>query len=99
MCFVQESAPVMAATSDHSAADLMLDLSAARHVWLSKSSVALLLKSGRLVLAHLAIEAGMVKQMRVSHLPVALYHAPCQNKRKDAYLRLTRSKKKACQLF
>jgi len=76
MCFVQESAPVMAATSDHSAADLMLDLSAARHVWLSKS--------GRLVLAHLAIEAGMVKQMRVSHLPIALYHAPCQNKRKDA---------------
>ncbi|KAL0047613.1 hypothetical protein WJX82_007762 [Trebouxia sp. C0006] len=60
-----ESAPAMAATSDHSAAQLMLDLSAARHVWLSKSSVALLLKSGRLLLAHLTIEAGMVKQMRV----------------------------------
>lgn len=74
MCVVQESAPAMAATSDHSAAQLMLDLSAARHVWLSKSSVVLLLKSGRLLLAHLTIEAGVVKQMRVSHLP--LYHVP-----------------------
>ena len=80
MYVVQEFAPAMAATSDHSAAQLMLDLSAARHVWLSKSSVALLLKSGRLLLAHLTIEAGMVKQMRVSHLP--LQHTPCQNKHK-----------------
>lgn len=76
MCVVQECAAgmAMAATSDHSAAQLMLDLSAARHVCLSKSSVALLLKSGQLALAHLTLEAGMVKQMRVSHLPVL--HAP-----------------------
>ena len=74
MCVVQESAPAMAATSDHSAAQLMLDVSAARHVWLSKSSVVLLLKSGRMLLAHLTIKAGVVKQMRVSHLP--LYHVP-----------------------
>ena len=77
MYVVQESAPAMAATSDQGAAQLMLDLSAARHVWLSKSSVALLLKSGRLVLAHLTIEAGMVKHMRVSQLPV---HHACHAK-------------------
>lgn len=100
MNVVQESAPAMAATSDHTAAGLMLDLSAARHVWLSKSSVALLLKSGRLVLAHLTIEAGMVKQMRVSHLPV--HHAPmCHGiiKRMSASLSVLRSKCKACGLF
>ncbi len=58
----------MAASADHSAADLMLDLSVAQHVWVSKSSVLLLLKSGQLVLAHLTIEAGMVKQIKVSCL-------------------------------
>ena len=56
----------MAVGADHSAAGMMADLSAARHVWLSKSSVALLLKGGRLLLAHLTVQAGMVKQIKVS---------------------------------
>lgn len=56
----------MAANADHSAAELMLDLSAARQVWLSKTSLLLLLKSGQLVLAHLTLEAGTVKQIKVS---------------------------------
>jgi len=73
MCVVQECAAgmAMAATSDHCTAHAgQVDLSAARHVCLSKSSVALLLRSGWLVLVHLTIVAGMVKQMRVSHLPL-----------------------------
>ena len=93
MCVVQECAAgmAMAATSDHSAAQLMLDLSAARHVCLSKSSVALLLKSGQLALAHLTVEAGMVKQMRVSHPPLrhSPEHVPCQHECKGAWLCVT----------
>ena len=57
-----------AAGVDASAADLMLDLSAARHTWLAKNAVLLLLKSGQMVMAHLTIEAGMVKHIKVSPL-------------------------------
>lgn len=65
---VQEAAPAMATAAgvDGSAAELMLDLSAARHAWLAKDAVLLLLKSGQMVLAHLTIEAGMVKRIKVS---------------------------------
>lgn len=56
----------MARTADQSAAELGLDLSAAQHVWLTHTSLALLLKSGQMVLAHLTVEAGFVKQMKVS---------------------------------
>ena len=63
---VQEAAPAMAVGADHSAAGMMADLSAARHVWLSRNLVALLLKGGRLLLAHLTVQAGMVKQIKVS---------------------------------
>lgn len=66
LCMVQEAAPAMAVGADHSAAGMMVDLSAARHVWLSRSSVALLLKGGRLLLAHLTVQPGMVKQIKVS---------------------------------
>ena len=62
---MQEAAPAAAASADRAAADLNLDLSAARHVWLSKTTLALLLKSGQLVLTHLIMEAGNVKQMKV----------------------------------
>lgn len=57
-----------AAGVDSSGADLMLDLSAARHTWLARNAVLLLLKSGQMVMAHLTIEAGMVKHIKVSHL-------------------------------
>ena len=62
---MQEAAPAAAASADRAAAELNLDLSAARHVWLSKTTLALLLKSGQLVLTHLIMEAGNVKQMKV----------------------------------
>lgn len=57
-----------AAGVDISAADLNLDLSAARHTWLAKNAVLLLLKSGQMLIAHLTIEAGMVKHIKVSLL-------------------------------
>lgn len=63
---MQEAAAAMAANADHTAAELMLDLSAARHVWLTKTSLLLLLKSGQMLLAHLLLEAGMVKRIKVS---------------------------------
>ncbi|KAL3135407.1 hypothetical protein ABBQ32_007589 [Trebouxia sp. C0010 RCD-2024] len=64
----EEAAPAMATAAgvDGSAADLMLDLSAARHAWLAKDALLLLLKSGQMVLAHLTIEAGMVKCIKVT---------------------------------
>ncbi|KAL3131321.1 hypothetical protein ABBQ38_000610 [Trebouxia sp. C0009 RCD-2024] len=64
---IQEAAPAMATAAgvDGSAAELMLDLSAARHAWLAKDAVLLLLKSGQMVLAHLTIEAGMVKRIKI----------------------------------
>lgn len=76
---MQEAAPAMAVAAgvDISAADLMLDLSAARHTWLAKNAVLLLLKSGQMLIAHLTIEAGMIRQMKVSpllHLPELLHH-------------------------
>ena len=68
MCIMhlQEAAAAMAGSADKSAAELMLDLSAARHVGLSKTSLLLLLKSGQMVAAHLTIEAGMVKHIKVT---------------------------------
>lgn len=73
---VQEAAPAMATAAgvDGSAADLMLDLSAARHAWLAKDALLLLLKSGQMVLAHLTIEAGMVKCIKVSLPHTPPYH-------------------------
>lgn len=55
-----------AAGVDSSAAELMLDLSAARHTWLARNAVLLLLKSGQMVIAHLTIQAGMVTHIKVS---------------------------------
>lgn len=55
-----------AAGVDSSAAELMLDLSAARHSWLARNAVLLLLKSGQMVIAHLTIQAGMVTHIKVS---------------------------------
>lgn len=68
---VQEAAPAMATAGgvDGSGAHLMLDLSAARHAWLTKDALLLLLKSGQMLLAHLTIEAGMVKRIKVSCPP------------------------------
>ena len=65
---MQEAAPAMAMAAgvDSSAAELMLDLSAARHTWLAKNAVLLLLKSGQMLIAHLTIEAGMVNHIKVS---------------------------------
>ena len=65
-----------AAGSDASAAELMLDLSAARHTWLAKNAVLLLLKSGQMMVAHLSIEAGMVKRIKV-RLNFATDSWPC----------------------
>lgn len=58
----------MARTADQSAIEFELDLSAAQHVWVSQSTLALLLKSGQMVLVHLTVEAGFVRQMKVSHM-------------------------------
>ena len=63
---MQDAAPAMARTADKSAVDLGLDLSAAQHVWISQHTVALLLKSGQMALVHLTVEAGFVRQMKVS---------------------------------
>ena len=63
---MQEAAPFMAGSADQSAAHMMVDLSAARHVWLTKTSLLLLLKCGQMLLAQLTIEAGTVKHIKVS---------------------------------
>lgn len=63
---MQDAAPAMARTADKSAVDLGLDLSAAQHVWISQHTVALLLKTGQMALVHLTVEAGFVRQMKVS---------------------------------
>ena len=64
---MQDAAPAMARNADHAAVDLGLDLSAAQHVWISQTTLALLLRSGQMVLVHLTVEAGFVRQMKVSH--------------------------------
>ena len=66
-CCMQDAAPAMARNADHAAVDLDLDLSAAQHVWISQTTLALLLRSGQMVLVHLTVEAGFVRQMKVSH--------------------------------
>ena len=72
---VQEAAPAMSTAGgvNGSAAELMLDLSAARHAWLAKDALLLLLKTGHMVLAHLTMQAGMVKRIKVSNpIPFSL---------------------------
>lgn len=56
----------MARTAEQSAVDLGLNLSAAQHVWVSQTTLALLLRSGQMVLVHLTVEAGFVRQMKAS---------------------------------